>query len=748
MTKNLFLLTATLLLVFSTQLFSQDFNRKLSFETHIFLKKYEQTKTDTVNQTARKNSLRNYSFQSKNDVSFTKLYIKINDVNVDKNFIQEKLENLDAKVLVKTKSVILISIPINKINELAELDFVKFIDISTQPEPLLDRALPSSNVDKVHQGFNLERSYFGEGVIVGIVDHGFDFTHPMFLDENGNSRVVRAWLVADESGTPPANSDVGTLYTNPTVIQNTVQFSSKNGNHGTHCIGIAAGSEVEGIKNTYSGVASKADIAIVDRGFGEFVSFDIAEGLAYLFDYADSVGKPIVVNMSLGSVGHPNDGFGPRDLMISELLQENPEGRILVASAGNSGSTKMHFEYEFLFPTQVRMNLQPQWNRLGTNKGAYFSAMGGVGDNFRITVQVYDENWDMPLTQPFHILTSDNTVINEIDTYYQMYLYATDEFINGKPLIIARVIDLMPSNDYEHTVRVTLTRIGVSENPIHCWNDGGGELKMISPQGLNADSRHTVGSPGTIEEVITVGAYVTRDTIVSYTNIISPNFGPKNAIAQFSSRGPLTNGKIKPDIIAPGSALYAAHNSFDTSWTDANLARLIADKTQDQNHEIIALQGTSMSAPMVAGIVALMLEINPKLTQAEIKDIIRITAINDEWTGDAINNKCPTWGWGKINAHGIMQHLDPSSISDFFNEISFTVFPNPTVNNEITISINDTVCDLPFVVNIFDETGKLVYLSSMQNEKTFDISKLASGFYIVKIDNSKRSSVQKIVVGR
>jgi len=172
------------------------------------------------------------------------------------------------------------------------------------------------------------------------------------------------------------------------------------------------------------------------------------------------------------------------------------------------------------------------------------------------------------------------------------------------------------------------------------------------------------------------------------------------------------------------------------------------DKVVNGQHEFVGLFGTSMSSPMVTGIVALMLEINPELTQSEIKDIIRITAINDQWTGDAKNNKCPVWGWGKIDAHAIMKNLEGTRIEDFSNEISFTVYPNPTVNNEITISINDIVCYLPFVVRIYDASGKLVYLSSMQNEKTFDISKLANGFYILKIDNSKRSFVQKVVVGR
>jgi hypothetical protein len=133
------------------------------------------------------NLKKNYSYQSKDGVEFTKLYLKVNE-----NYSKNILEELGCRELVKTKSVALVSVPIDKIERLAELAFVELIEISKRPRPLLDRALPSSGVDKVHKGTDLKRTYFGEGVIVGVADWGFDFTHPMFLDKNGNSRVKRA----------------------------------------------------------------------------------------------------------------------------------------------------------------------------------------------------------------------------------------------------------------------------------------------------------------------------------------------------------------------------------------------------------------------------------------------------------------------------------------------------------------------------------------------------------------------------
>jgi subtilisin family serine protease len=106
-------------------------------------------------------------------------------------------------------------------------------------------------------------------------------------------------------------------------------------------------------------------------------------------------------------------------------------------------------------------------------------------------------------------------------------------------------------------------------------------------------------------------------------------------IANFSSKGPLTDGTIKPDITAPGSLIYSAFNYFDTA--NAEPAKGITvdfmENDSDRDYPIIYAHGTSMSSPMVAGIVAFMLEKNSKLTQTEIKDILRTTAINDDWTG-------------------------------------------------------------------------------------------------------------------
>ena len=116
--------------------------------------------------------------------------------------------------------------------------------------------------------------------------------------------------------------------------------------HGTHVLGIAAGADNTDNKGLY-GVATDADIALVSYNSKDMYTGDntaIIDGVKYIFDYAQSVGKPCVVNLSLGSYWGPRDGSSTFDRLADEL--QGP-GRLLVGSSGNSGGTKYHVSKTF-----------------------------------------------------------------------------------------------------------------------------------------------------------------------------------------------------------------------------------------------------------------------------------------------------------------------------------------------------------------------------------------------------------------
>jgi len=149
-----------------------------------------------------------------------------------------------------------------------------------------------------------------------------------------------------------------------------------------------------------------------------------------------------------------------------------------------------------------------------------------------------------------------------------------------------------------------------------------------------ANSNYTVGDPGTASDAITVGAYTSRwrwsNSAVSgysYTGTET-----SDDLAGFSSIGPRRDDVQKPDITAPGKGIFSSLSQDYTA-----VAEKVAPGSQHHLN-----QGTSMSCPVVAGAVALLLEANPYLTAGEAKSLITSTAATDTYTGGSL----PDYGWG------------------------------------------------------------------------------------------------------
>lgn len=181
--------------------------------------------------------------------------------------------------------------------------------------------------------------------MIGVVDNGFEFGHPNFYSRDKSVlRIKRVW---DQNiqGTPPEDFGYGCEYTTTEDILTKVTDTS-NSTHGTHVLGIAAGADNTDDKNVY-GVATDAEIVLVSLNGNELINSDntaVLDGVKYIFDYAKSVNKPCVVNLSLGSHLGPRDGSSTFDLLTSEMLGP---GRILVGAAGNDGGSKCHVKKTF-----------------------------------------------------------------------------------------------------------------------------------------------------------------------------------------------------------------------------------------------------------------------------------------------------------------------------------------------------------------------------------------------------------------
>jgi subtilisin family serine protease len=243
---------------------------------------------------------------------------------------------------------------------------------------------------------------------------------------------------------------------------------------------------------------------------------------------------------------------------------------------------------------------------------------------------------------------------------------------------------------------------------------------------------------GTSNKIITVGAYVTKDSYVNIKGNTMKSDDPLNTLASFSSRGPTADGRTKPEITAPGEKIVSSVNSYDTSYNENNDEVIIRVEQGGSGWFFAAMQGTSMATPMTTGIVALMLQANPALGPEQAKQILKQNARTDSYTGTIPPEGSNSWGWGKIdaqksvlaafNAQGIGENRTPD----------LTVYPNPSTG---IIHLKTTGSFRKFSsVSVMNLQGVTVYQSpenpGWKDQEAIDLSFLPSGVYMLNIQFS------------
>jgi subtilisin family serine protease len=156
------------------------------------------------------------------------------------------------------------------------------------------------------------------------------------------------------------------------------------------------------------------------------------------------------------------------------------------------------------------------------------------------------------------------------------------------------------------------------------------------------------------------------------------------------------------------------------------------------------MEGTSMSSPMVAGIIALWLQAKPNLTVAQIKTILQNTSITDSFTGTGTAIPNNTWGRGKIDALAGMQYINQFlNIDTFDNSNNFIVYPNPT-SSKIYITSKEQVG----TYQIFNTLGQKVKegdFNAVLDQQELDLSALQNGLYILNFKGEKINKTVRIV---
>ncbi|MEE0363066.1 MAG: S8 family serine peptidase, partial [Prevotella sp.] len=248
---------------------------------------------------------------------------------------------------------------------------------------------------------------------------------------------------------------------------------------------------------------------------------------------------------------------------------------------------------------------------------------------------------------------------------------------------------------------------------------------------------------GTGRGVISVGAYVTRNEFDT-ENVGHVGTGETmGGIASFSSHGPTADGRVKPDVAAPGSAVVSSASSHDATLSSQPVA--LYQQYGGLDYAYAYMQGTSMAAPVVTGTVAQWLEACPGLSPADVRRIIASTSVSDSYTGDVGPGGDCTWGFGKLDAMAGMQAvLDFASGLPGVAAVPSTVAVCPLGGGRVRI-----VAPAGSAVSVAVSRADGVSVMSADGVSpghVADLSALPSGVYVVRASAAAGTACAKVAV--
>jgi len=625
---------------------------------------------------------------------------------------------LGLPVAVSTGTILGMRVTLAELLTLVASPDVIYVEPSWKTEPKLDMSLPAIGADRVHTRVP---PILGEDVIIGAIDTGIDYMHLDFCydaDEDGieeSSRITSIWdQTGGFFGTTYSNGDIeGDLALGLGPNEGIVRQRDSDG-HGTHVMGIAAG---DGSSSSagFVGVAPGTQIIMVKT---TFYTMDILAGVEYVFEQAEERGLPAVVNLSLGGHDGPHDGTSLFEQGLDELLQE--PGRAIVVSAGNEGDQSIHISHT-LHGDSFTFLLDPSSN--STDLSLWYPG----GSAFTIIITPPGGS---PLTVPART-TGHASTASGLVTVDNALAGANPN--NGDNEVLISLSSLMTYTAWS----ITVSDAG-----------GGGRFDgwIISNRGkiLGGDSNETIDEPGNAERVITVGAFNTKAIWPSLSGEqdFSDSY-PIGDLSVFSSHGPTRDGRQKPELTAPGTWICSSVSVNSSS---------VSYQTHPDRVHTMSL-GTSMAAPHVSGVIALMLVVNPQLTASQIKEALIETAVRDSFTGSAPN---PRWGWGKVAAEAAVAAVETHQAPEQEERPTVTLEENP-VHNLAVFAYTLPEGTGQARLAILNVAGALIFdalLDPSQTSYQWNLianfgEPLASGLYLyVIVTDTGRSEIGRMVIER
>lgn len=480
----------------------------------------------------------------------------------------------------------------------------------------------------------------GEGVLIGIIDvQGFDFAHPDFLVDNG-TRWERIW---DQGGNARPSPRARMLETTgsargfdygaefrkadldaaiaaapqlgvpPQEIERQSQVAPAA--HGTHVASIAAGNRGICRKAHLAGVLVALTEEDMDRRRSFYDSTRVAEAIEYLLAYADELGRvPVSINISLGTNGHAHDASSALNRWIDSAL--TTRGRVISVAAGNAGQESPLFDGDVGF-VMGRVHASGTVPAAGLRRDLRWHVVGNriadlseneleiwhpAQDRLSVELRPPGGSWLGPVAPGEFIENHQLDDGSYVSVYNEVYHHA-----NGENYIAIYLSPLL-SEDGVVGIRagewvVRLRGEEIHDGSFHAWIERD-DPRRLGPVGEREAWRFpSYFGEETYVDDSTVSSLACGHRILSVANLDES----QGRVNPTSSQGPTRDGRSKPDLAAPGTAVLAA-GGFDPDrpW--------------------VRMSGTSMASPFVCGVAGLMLATDPELSAAQIHGIMRRTA--------------------------------------------------------------------------------------------------------------------------
>jgi len=422
----------------------------------------------------------------------------------------------------------------------------------------------------------------GKGVLVGLCDWGFDFTHANFRNPDGTTRLQCLW---DQRGfgdpRAPAPYNQGRLLTRAAINAAlatpdpcaTLGYHPASGDpagtgsHGTHVADILAGNRRE--PGSEVGLASGADLVFVHLSaphLGELSNLGDSVGLLEGLDFIrrEAAGRPCVLHLSAGKTGGPHLGTTLLERAVDAMLRQ--PGIVLVQSVGNYASSAMH-----------------TLARVGPDQRYTLDWLIPKGDPTPNELEIWYSGQDIfdviviaPGGREFRATLDSRVHLRDgLDAWGNFY-HRRHEPNSGLNHVVIFLYSSAPSGRW----RVVVHGRDVLDGRLHAWieRDVSGRFQSRFPRS-QASSRYTTNTICNCFRAVAVGAY--------------DGTRPDRPPTRFSSRGPTADGRQKPEIAAPGFQIRAARSMPKNGWQG--------------EPRLCVKSGTSMAAPWVSGTVALMM---------------------------------------------------------------------------------------------------------------------------------------------